>query len=115
MSKSTIYLVIKYQDSDYKIEKEHYAVEKYKNIEAISKKYNIDIKTISKLITGEVKGEKGVSSKFAKYHDVIKVYTKRIKDYSLYIREIMGDYDPRDEEPWQHTNWEDDCEYSDLF
>lgn len=113
--KSTIYLVVKYRDCEQKKVKEHYKFEKYDNLKNISGKYDICEKTLSKIITGETRGEKGRSSEFLKNHDIVKVYIKRIKDYSKYIRNMLNDYDS-DNEISACCNWEDECvPYAELM
>ena len=118
--KSTIYLVIEYKDFEQKKIKEHCKFDKYGSLKNISDKYDICEKTLSKIITGETKGEKGRSSEFLKNHDIVKVYTKRIKDYNKYIRNMLKDYDSDGEistsEISACCNWEDECvPYAELM
>jgi len=88
MPKNTFYLVVEYLDEENKFNKTHCDVNKYSTLVEISNKYNVPVKTISKLITGEKKGIRGQSSIFVKNKDIFKISKHNLKNYDSYIQQL---------------------------
>lgn len=88
MTKSTVYLLVEYDTPEDKFTHENYTFKHFNSLTDISDKCDIAIKTLSKIIVGETKGEKGRSSEFLKTRDIIKVYLKRINDYSDFVQNM---------------------------